>query len=126
MHEFSTAKGIVDTILTVAQENNAKKITEVNLEIGLLTMLNDEQLRFSFQILTEHTIAKDARFNITYSSMKMTCNSCGFQRELSKKDLDNPLNVIPVLKCLRCDNNDVKIDEGRSCNIRKIRIEKEV
>lgn len=80
MHEFSTAKGIVETILTVAKENGAKRITEVNLQIGILTMLNPEQLEFAFQVLTEDTIAKDARLNISYSPMKLICKSCRAQR----------------------------------------------
>jgi hydrogenase nickel incorporation protein HypA/HybF len=125
MHEFSTAKGIVETILTVAKENGAKRITEVNLQIGILTMLNPEQLEFAFQVLTEDTIAKDARLNISYSPMKLICKSCGLSEDVSVNRIKDSLEVITLLKCPKCGSNDTEVDEGRSCNIRDIRIEKD-
>ncbi len=124
MHEFSTAKGIIDTILKVAEEHGAKRITEVNLEIGPLTMLNPEQLEFSFHVLSNGTIAKDAKLNIKHSSMKLLCESCGFVGNVSIDEIDDSQSIISLLKCPKCGSNDTEIDEGRSCNIRDIKVEK--
>jgi hydrogenase nickel incorporation protein HypA/HybF len=125
MHEFSTAKGIVETILAVAKEHGAKRITEVNLQIGILTMLNPEQLEFAFQALTEDTIAKEAKLNISYLPMKLICNSCGLSKDISVSRIEDSSEVITMLKCPRCGSNDTQVDEGRNCNIRDIRIEKD-
>jgi len=125
MHEFSTAKGIVETIIIVAKEHEAKRITEVNLEIGILTMLNPEQLEFSFQVLTEDTIAKGAKLNISYTPMKLVCRSCRFSGRISTEKIDDALDVISLLKCPKCGSSDSEIDEGRSCNIKDIKVEKD-
>jgi len=125
MHEFSTAKGIVDTLIAVAKEHEAKRITEVNLEIGILTMLNPEQLEFSFQVLTEDTIAKGAKLNISHTPMKLVCRSCRFSGEISTEKIDDALDVISLLKCPKCGSNDTEIDDGRSCNIKDIKVEKD-
>jgi len=124
MHEFSTAKGIMDTILRVAEEHGAKRITEVNLELGPLTMLNPEQLDFSFQALSNGTIAKDAKLNIKYSSMKLVCESCGFVGQVPIDKIEDSSDVVSLLKCPKCGSNDTEIDEGRICNIRDIKVEK--
>jgi len=124
MHEFSTAKGILETVLKVAKENGAKCITEVNLEIGPLTMLNPEQLQFSFQVLSENTMARGAKLNISFSPMKLLCHNCGFDGKISTDTLEDSLGVMTLLNCPKCGSSDTEIDEGRSCNIRNIKVEK--
>jgi len=52
MHELSMAQAIVDTIMEAAEKNNAEEILEVTIEIGMLTMLNSEQLKFLLDVLT--------------------------------------------------------------------------
>jgi len=125
MHEFSTAQGIIDTILKVAREHGAKRITEVNLEIGALTMLNPEQLEFSFQALSEGTIANGAKLKISYTPVRIFCRSCRFKGEISAARNEDPLNVIAILKCPRCKSADTELNEGVSCNIKQIRVEKD-
>lgn len=124
MHEYSTAKDILETVLAVASKNKAKRITEVNLEIGILTMLNPEQLEFSFHVLSEDTIAKDAKLNIVNSPMNLNCRGCGYKGEISSDRIQDSPNVIELLKCSRCGSADTEVDEGRSCNIKNIRVDK--
>ena len=67
MHELSMANSMVEAILDTAKKNNAIKITEAILEVGELTMLNPEQLRFMMDILREDTIFEDAEIIINLS-----------------------------------------------------------
>jgi hydrogenase nickel incorporation protein HypA/HybF len=122
MHEYSTAKGILETVLAVAFENKAKRVTEVNLEIGILTMLNPEQLEFSFHILSENTIAEDAKLNIAKLPMNLNCRGCGYKGEISSDKIGESPDVIELLKCPRCGSADTEVDEGRNCNIKNIRV----
>ncbi len=46
MHELSMADAMVKTVLDVAEKNDATEIIEVTIEVGKLTMLNPEQLKF--------------------------------------------------------------------------------
>lgn len=124
MHEYSTAKSILETVLVVASENKAKRITDVNLEIGMLTMLNPEQLEFSFHVLSEGTIAEDAKLNIANSPMKLNCRGCGYKGEIATDKIKDSLDVIELLKCPKCGSADTEVDEDRNCNIKNIKVDK--
>ena len=50
MHELSMAQAIVDTVLDAAQKNEAQDVLEVTIEIGQITMLNPEQLKFLLNV----------------------------------------------------------------------------
>jgi len=65
MHEFSIAQSVVQTVLKVAMENNAVQVTEINLEIGELTLLNPEYLKYGIEVASEGTIIEGAKVNIT-------------------------------------------------------------
>jgi hydrogenase nickel incorporation protein HypA/HybF len=64
MHELSMAEAIVNTVLDVAEKNNAEEIMEVILEIGQLTMLNPEQLKFLLDVLSEDTLLENSEIII--------------------------------------------------------------
>ena len=76
MHELSMANSMVEAILDTAKKNNAIKITEAILEVGELTMLNPEQLRFMMDILREDTIFEDAEIIINMIPIEVECEDC--------------------------------------------------
>jgi hydrogenase nickel incorporation protein HypA/HybF len=123
MHELSMADSMVNAILNVAKKNDAISITEATLEVGELTMLNPEQLKFMIDVLREDTILKDATININMVPIKIKCDSCGFTGE-TKTD-ENMDHLMAVAKCPKCDKTHVQVIEGQECNIKTIKIEKE-
>jgi len=124
MHEFSTAQMIIENVIKVAEKHNAKRVTEVNLEIGALTLLNLDQLTFSLAILSEKTIVEGAEFKINYTPVKLKCLSCGYENVINAKSFNNydwP-EVVFQLKCVKCQSRDVEVVEGKSCIIKDIKI----
>ena len=81
MHEFSTMQSIVETIVEEAKKIGAKKVTKVYLEIGELTFLGDEQMRFAFDILKEKTIMEDAELILKKIKARIRCK-CGYEGEI--------------------------------------------
>lgn len=75
MHEFSTMQGIVSAIREEGRKHNAKAITKVWLEIGELTFLGEEQLRFAFDVLTEGTEMEGAELIIQKVEPKSDANA---------------------------------------------------
>ena len=119
MHEVSIAGAIIDAVLDAAKKNNAKKIKEVFLEIGELTALNHDQLKFIFGIITKGTIAEGARFNIESVKPLIKC-SCSYKGHI---EFFEKLHFFePVIKCPECGSTEVEIIAGRECCIRKIKI----
>lgn len=121
MHELSMADAIVKTVLDVAEKNQAIEILEVTIEVGKLTMLNPEQLRFLLEVLTEDTLMKDAEIIIEEIPVEINCNSCDYT---GSTDLDDSDHYLMIVKCPQCNERDLEIITGRECNVKNIKIEK--
>lgn len=121
MHELSMADAIVKTAIDVAEKNNAQEISEVTIEIGKLTLLNPEQLKFMIGVLSENTLLEGAEIIIEEVPIEIKCKSCDFVGPAGD-DLDH---FVPIVKCPECEEQDLKITKGRECNVKSIKIEKE-
>ncbi len=109
MHEYGIACGIVDTVRDVARQNNAKKVLKVNVEIGELTFVNPEQLKFSFEAITSETELDGARLEIDSIPAKVSC-SCGY------------LGDAAGFTCPKC-GTPPKVLHGREIYVRNVEIE---
>lgn len=115
---------IVESVLEEAKKQNAKKVTEVQLVIGKLTFLGVDQVRFSYNILTENTIMKGSKLTIEEKDGIIECSSCGYKGTIPFED-DPAYHVpIPTLRCPKC-GKAAKIVEGKECTIKSIRMVKE-
>ncbi len=116
------AQQIFNIVMKVAKENEVKKILEINLEIGKLTFLNPDQLKFALKILSENTIAQDAEIRIEIVQPEIQCDNCGYTGKISYNGPEyHTVYPIMFLKCPKCGNLDVKIIKGRECNIKNIK-----
>ncbi len=127
MHEFSTAVGVVETITEVAQKNNATKIKKVELVVGEFSMLNNDQLRFSFEIASEGTLAEGASLIIEGQSGEIACQECGYKgliEKQSEKEVDHFIvDLTNIFECPKCHSNKTKISGGRDIYVKNIEIE---
>lgn len=126
MHEFSTAVGIVETITKVAKENNATRIKKVELVVGEFSMLNNEQLKFAFEIAAEGTLAEKAELIIEGQKGEIDCKDCGFKGpvETQKKDVDHfVVDLVNIFECPKCKSNNTKISGGRDIYVKNIEVE---
>jgi len=123
MHEFSRTSQIVEAVLSEAEKQHALKIAEVEVEIGDLTFLGLEQVRFAYKVLTEKTIAKNSKLTIRQVKGRGKCDSCGYDGPLSYLDDPQFHITIPTFNCPRCEKS-LSIYAGRECIIKRIRIMK--
>ena len=124
LHEFSAACSIVDTAVEAAKNNNAIKITVVNIEIGEFTFLIPEQLAFNFEIASKNTIAEGAELRIKNVKGRLLCSDCGFEGE-SQVDSDIPsqLAAFAPMKCPKCGSSSTTITGGKDFIITNIEAE---
>ncbi len=120
MHEISIAGAIIDAVLDAAKKNNAKKVTEVFLEIGELTALNPEQVKFIFETITRGTVAEGARYNIQVIKPVIKCKKCSYKGSI--QFFERLHFFLPVIKCPECGEIDVDIIAGRECCVTRIKI----
>ncbi len=127
MHELSITKSILDTVLSVAEKHHAKKVLEVNLEIGDLTFLNMDQIKFWFGILSKDTIIKGAVLNITKIPIKVKCLDCSYEGESGYfgeeiHSLELLSNFTPPLECKHCGSTNISVVSGKERMIKNIRL----
>jgi hydrogenase nickel incorporation protein HypA/HybF len=122
MHEFSFAYNIFKVAETTALKYNAKKITEVYLEIGELTLIVPELLKQSFKMATKGSIAEDAELIIEITPGKIQCRECG---KISKVTLNDEayLTGLQLFQCQHCKSKDTEIIDGKKANVKNIKIQ---
>ena len=77
MHELSFAQALLDTVLNLAKDHNAKKVTAIHVKLGELLLINPEQLKFCFEVVSKGTIVEGAKLIIEFVKPKIVCTSCG-------------------------------------------------
>jgi hydrogenase nickel incorporation protein HypA/HybF len=122
MHELSMADAMVKTVLDVAEKNDATEVLEVTIEIGKLTMLNPEQLKFLLDVLVENTLLEGAEINIVEVPVEIKCNECEYAGPPNMEGSDHYLAIV---KCPECGERNIEVTAGRECNVKNIKIEKE-
>jgi hydrogenase nickel incorporation protein HypA/HybF len=128
LHEFSTAVGVVETIIDVAKKNNATRIKRVDLVVGEFSMLNHDQLKFSFEIASEGTLAEKAELIIETQKGQIDCQKCGFNGSVETQDKEVDHLVVDlknIFECPKCKSNKTKISGGRDIYVNNIEIELE-
>jgi hydrogenase nickel incorporation protein HypA/HybF len=123
MHEFSRTSQIVEAVLNEAEKEHAVNVMEVELEIGDLTFLGIEQVRFAYKILTDKTIAKNSKLKIDQIPGCGRCESCGYDGPLSYLNDEKFHIMVPTFNCPQC-GKPLSISAGRECVIKRIRIRK--
>jgi hydrogenase nickel incorporation protein HypA/HybF len=122
MHEFAFAYNIFKVAETTALKYNAKKISEVFLEIGELTLIVPELLKKSFEMATKGSIAEGAKLNIKILPGKIKCRDCNKISEVSLTR-EAQLTGLQLFRCKYCKSNNTEIIEGKKANVKNIKIQ---
>ncbi|MHA2281756.1 MAG: hydrogenase maturation nickel metallochaperone HypA [Promethearchaeota archaeon] len=122
MHEFSFAYNIFKVAEATAIKNNARKITEVLLEIGELTLIVPELLQRSFEMATHGSIAEGAKLRIKMTPGKIKCRDCNKDSIVSITK-EAQLTGLQLFQCSHCRSNNTEIIEGKKANVKNIKIQ---
>ncbi len=77
MHELGIANDILDIALAEAKKHGNRRITRVDLEVGVLRGIVPENLVFLFGHVSKGTIAEGARLAIEEQPARVECGTCG-------------------------------------------------
>ena len=108
MHELAIAEGVVDT---VTQRLPGARITSVHLEIGALSGVVADSIRFCFDLATEGTGLEGATLEITEPPAQCRCRSCGAEFRP-----DPPIVLCP------CGSADVAVLGGEELKIVSVEV----
>jgi hydrogenase nickel incorporation protein HypA/HybF len=119
MHEYSIMSQVVKTILEEGEKNRLRSISSVYLEVGELSFLSEESLRFCFSTLVENNILSNSELIIQKIKPEVECGNCGYTGELEYLEKDEFHFRLPQFACPKCDGV-VKITKGKGCVIKEI------
>lgn len=121
MHEISVMSQLVKAILEKLKEYSFEEVQEVDLSVGELAFLAEDQLRFAFKILTENTPLHGAVLKIEYSQSVVRCENCSYEGPLRVEDDPKYHIATPIFACPKCDS-PVEIIKGRECEVTNVRL----
>ncbi|MDZ8138312.1 MAG: hydrogenase maturation nickel metallochaperone HypA [Nostoc sp. DedQUE04] len=109
MHEF----GITQNIVAIVTENaKGAKVQRVLLEIGKLSAIMPNAIRFCFDICTQGTVLEGATLEILEIPGLAKCRQCG-----AEVNLDKPFGIC------NCGCVELNLITGEELKIKEIEIE---
>ncbi|HAX78074.1 MAG TPA: hydrogenase maturation nickel metallochaperone HypA [Cyanobacteria bacterium UBA11372] len=109
MHEL----GITQNIVAIVAENaKGTKVQRVRLEIGKLTAIMPDAIRFCFDVCCQGTIVEGAELEIIEIPGLARCRRCG-----GKVTLEQPFGICG------CGSTDLEIIAGEELKIKEMEIE---
>jgi len=113
MHEMSIAEGILQVLEEQALAQQYTRVKAVWLEIGPLSMIETESLRFCFEAVTKNSLAQGAELNIIKIPGEVFCMQC--------------LKTVPVAQrfdaCNACGSYQLQITQGEEMRIKELEVE---
>jgi hydrogenase nickel incorporation protein HypA/HybF len=113
MHELAVTRQILDISISKARENQASKISFINLVIGDLSSFVDDCIQFNFQILARDTMAEKAKLFIQRVPVELVCKSCS----CSFTPHSQPW------RCPQCQGMDFDITKGNEFYLDSIEVD---
>ncbi len=112
MHEMSLCESILKILEDHAQSQKFEKVKTVWLEIGGLSGVELEAMRFGFDVVTRGTLADHARLEIIEVPGEAWCMPCG-KTVLVKQRFD---------ACPNCGSYQLQVTGGEEMKIKELEV----
>lgn len=113
MHEMSLCEDVIRLIGEQARQQHFRKVRTVRLEIGRLSCVEAEAMRFAFDAVARGTLCEGARLEINETAGEAWCGSCR--------------KTVPVSQrfdgCPECGHYPLKITAGDAMRINDLEVE---
>lgn len=113
MHELSLAGGVLQIVEDAARQQGFSRVITVRLEIGRLSSVEPEALRFCFDNVMHGSVAEGARLEIVDTPGAGWCMQCG--------------DTVPIAAlydaCPRCGSYHVKPTGGTEMRVMDLEVE---
>ncbi len=113
MHEMSLAENIMQIIEETALEQKFTRVKTVTLQVGQLACVEQESLRFYFDVVTQDSIAQQAKLEIIEVAGQAWCNQC---------DCHVSINAY-YEACPHCGDFSLQVIQGDGMQIKELEVE---
>lgn len=108
VHELALTQSVVDVI---TERLGPARVSAVHLEVGRLSGVLPDAMRFCFGLVTEGTTLAGARLDISEPCGRARCRDCG-----AEFDVDDPLVLCD------CGSADVELSGGQDLLVRSVEV----
>jgi hydrogenase nickel incorporation protein HypA/HybF len=112
MHEMSLAEGVVQLIEDAARDQAFAKVTTVWLEIGQLSGVEVEAMKFCFDVVTRDGIADGARLEIIALPGTGWCMKCSKTVPMSEV----------FGECPECGSHQMQVTGGTEMRVKELEV----
>jgi hydrogenase nickel incorporation protein HypA/HybF len=113
MHEMSLAEGVLQLVEDTARRENACRVKLVVLEIGRMSSVEPEAIKFCFEAVTHGSLAQGAALEIINVPGAGWCMLCA--------------ETVPMEElygaCPKCGSHQVQATGGTEMRVKEIEIE---
>lgn len=113
MHELSLMEGMVADLEAEAANQGFARICRIRLEVGRLSGVEVEALRFAFGPATEGSLAEGADLEILEIAGTGRCQACGAEVEIAAR----------FDPCPTCGDGFVQVSGGTELRIKDLDVE---
>lgn len=112
MHEMSLAESVLQAIESAALKDQFQKVATVWLEIGQLSGVEPEAMRFCFDAVTRDSVAAGARLEIIATPGQGWCMACA--------------KTVPMTEvfgeCPECGGFQLQVTSGTEMRIKELEV----
>lgn len=113
MHEMSLAECVLKIIEEAASKQGFTRVSKVWLEIGSLSCVEPEALRFSFDAVMCDSIAHRAQLEIVEVAGQGRCVQCGLEAAIATR----------YELCSSCGSSAIEVTDGDQMRVRELEVE---
>ncbi len=113
MHEMSLCESVLQVLERNAAERGYRRVKTVWLEIGNLSGVEPEALRFSFEVVVRGSLADGARLEIVEVPAQAWCAQCAATVQVTQR----------FDACPECGGFQLQVTSGDEMRIRELEVE---
>lgn len=113
MHEMSLAENVIELVEYRARREGCRRVKTVRLEIGKLSGVAPDAIRFCFDAVAGGTLAEGAVLDIVEQDGSAWCFDCGGTMPLAARG--DP--------CPGCGGHRLRLDDGMAMRVKELEVE---
>lgn len=113
MHEMSLAEGLLQILQSEAQKQGYQRVKSVWLEIGELSSVEVEAMKFCFDAVMRNSLAEGASLNIIHVAGQAWCMQCSKNVSIKQR----------YDECPDCGSYQLQVTSGDEMKIKELEVE---
>ena len=113
MHELSVCLALLDKVMSIAEEREARRVTRIELTVGPLSGIETDLLENAWPIASAGTLADGADFVVDAAPIVVHCSHC--DRESSAQS--------NRLVCGHCGAYQTRVVTGEEMILQRVELE---